>query len=1066
MVPPSKFNRGDGSLDERAAPSNNLWVGNLTTETNDSDLMQLFARYGALDSVTTYSARSFAFVFFKRVEDAKAAKDSLQGTLLRGTPIKIEFARPAKPCKHLWIGGISPTVSKEELEEEFFKFGKIEDFKFVRDRSTAYVEYARLEDAAQAMRNMNGKQIGGDQIRVDFLRSQPLRREQGPVSHDLRDGSFLGRNAGFSDTHLGYKRPHPQSSMARNDDSQPSNVLWVGYPPSVQMDEQMLHNAMILFGEIERIKSFPSRNYSFVEFRSVDEARRAKVGLQGRLFNDPRITIMFSNSELAPGKDYPGSFPGMKGPRPEMFFSDHPFRPQMDVLGHNHPMLPNNFSGPLQTGGALGQNMPMRSLGAQGSFDPMHPGPEFKDFHGMQDANAKPPEPNWRRLSPSPGMRTSPAPGIRQPMMPGSGSWDVYDASHFQRDVKRSRLDSSLSIDDATFPPRKIDESGLGLEQSYSLGSVTGRGASGAFLNVEGRNRLSPVGTRLSAAGSGLGHVDTDCIWRGVIAKGGTPVCHARCVPIGKGIGTELPEVVNCSARTGLDMLTKHYAEAIGFDIVFFLPDSEDDFASYTEFLRYLGSKDRAGVAKFDDGTTLFLVPPSDFLTKVLKVVGPERLYGVVLKLPQQSMHSSQIIDRQTMPQQSMPSSQIVDRQTMPQPSIHSSQIVDRQTMPQQSMHSSQIVDRQTMPQQSMHSSQIVDRQTMTQQSMHSSQIVDRQTIPPPRPDYSLTRPKGEQVMPVDYSRFSHDDSKVPSKQHFLPASESFSVQSSSLDCGSNNTAAVSQAGVALTPELIATLASLLPSATQSSPAEGALSTLGSSTIRPQLPRSFTPSGASSHGLYLESPSSEPAGHSVERLGNPLNPLTQPQVQQYSSFGGTSNQSAQGVFGSTQFQGSAVSLQHQGTLSSRPLANFSVPSQSAHIAVSPSVSHQYQFDVAPDNQKVGMVHATDASMVYGSQAFHQPSNANAMSNQVNFSQPQNVMSLSAEKMNVDHPNQVQQLQSVLSGAGQGTSEDEVDKNQRYQSTLQFAANLLLQIQNQQQPQQTNIPAGRGTGNQL
>ncbi|KAK0572378.1 hypothetical protein LWI29_030732 [Acer saccharum] len=56
--------------------------------------MQAFARYGALDSVTTYSSRSFAFVFFKRVEDAKAAKDALQRFPIRGNPIKIEFARP------------------------------------------------------------------------------------------------------------------------------------------------------------------------------------------------------------------------------------------------------------------------------------------------------------------------------------------------------------------------------------------------------------------------------------------------------------------------------------------------------------------------------------------------------------------------------------------------------------------------------------------------------------------------------------------------------------------------------------------------------------------------------------------------------------------------------------------------------------------------------------------------------------------------------------------------------------------------------------------------------------
>nr|GEU72519.1 flowering time control protein FPA-like [Tanacetum cinerariifolium] len=82
-------------------------------------------------------------------------------------------------------------------------------------------------------------------------------------------------------------------------------------------------------------------------------------------------------------------------------------------------------------------------------------------------------------------------------------------------------------------------------------------------------------------------------------------------------------------------MLAKHYTEAVGFDIVFFLPDSEEDFASYNEFVRYLGDGDRVGVAKFDDGTTLLLVPTSEFLTNVLNVSRLERLYGVVLKFPQ-----------------------------------------------------------------------------------------------------------------------------------------------------------------------------------------------------------------------------------------------------------------------------------------------------------------------------------------------------------------------------------------------------------------------------------------------
>ena len=101
MMMNTRPGRIGGDSDESETPSNNLWVGNLASDVADSDLMDLFAQYGALDSVTSYSSRSYAFVFFKRIEDAKAAKDTLQGADLHGHPIKIEFARPV--CSHQFV---------------------------------------------------------------------------------------------------------------------------------------------------------------------------------------------------------------------------------------------------------------------------------------------------------------------------------------------------------------------------------------------------------------------------------------------------------------------------------------------------------------------------------------------------------------------------------------------------------------------------------------------------------------------------------------------------------------------------------------------------------------------------------------------------------------------------------------------------------------------------------------------------------------------------------------------------------------------------------------------------
>lgn len=66
--------------------------------------MVLFSKYGAVDSVSSYPSRSYAFVYFKRVEDAKKALEALHGTYLRGNSLKIEFARPVCSALRALLG--------------------------------------------------------------------------------------------------------------------------------------------------------------------------------------------------------------------------------------------------------------------------------------------------------------------------------------------------------------------------------------------------------------------------------------------------------------------------------------------------------------------------------------------------------------------------------------------------------------------------------------------------------------------------------------------------------------------------------------------------------------------------------------------------------------------------------------------------------------------------------------------------------------------------------------------------------------------------------------------------
>ncbi|KAG6526350.1 hypothetical protein ZIOFF_016333 [Zingiber officinale] len=900
--------------------SNTLWVGQLSAETTDSDLMSIFSKHGALDCTTMRSARNYTFMYFRQDEEAKAAKEALQGYVIHGSAIRIEFAKPPRAAKQIWVGGFSSAISKEQLEEEFMQFGKIEEYRFFRDRNSAIIEYYKLDDAIAAHKNMNGKKFAGQQLLVDFLRSQPPRRvclyvamalKEWPDRQDSRNGHLgnlrslpFERVRNFYSSSLGPKWDMPHGVLQ---DGPPSNVLCIRYPPPVQIDEKMLHNAMILFGEIEMIKSFPSGHYSLVVFRSIDEARRAKDGLQGRLFNDPRIQILYSNSELA-------------------------------LPGPGRLIAPNNL---------------LDLLHANRSFGPQ--GPNLRHELGILHPNLLEVDASksipWTYRPPSAlGILPFP-PGLFQDIRSMPDGWDGDDV----RNPKRIRLDSPPSDDD--FRQRRITGSSTMEEQLFLLPRQD--------RSASSRSQLGPY----------LHPSDKDYIWRGVIAKGGTHVCYARCVPIGKGINSPMPSVVNCSARTGLDMLTKHCAEATNFEVVFFLPDSEEDFASYTEFLRYLGLKNRAGVAKLEDGTTLFLVPPSDFLTKVLGVNGPERLYGVVLNMPQQ------------------PPAAVVQQ------------------------------------------SQQIDQEEPNFQKTNN-----------------FVRHNEDQTLRGDYYQSLHEEVVRRSAVEKFPLAqgdEQHMAQPASLNQDNNVAVATSQLKATLTPDLIATLASLIPSNNQSS-ASGAAQLPSNLIVRPTSSYTSTPfqSRRQENQMALSLNSMEQQKQSPH-LGQDFNSQAPP-VSQFPPFT------------TIQIQNPTLTMPQAPAVSTNLLNNYEISHRGQFSAT--QNNQLYQFDNTHGNHdNYGSLTTTNVADSFSSSVQQQPRIGSLSAHSLigNMPQHQPALSISNEKGNPELPNQGQQLQNILPSSTQGTSQGDADKNQRYQSTLQFAANLLLQIQQQQQVN-ASTPTGSGT----
>jgi len=96
---------------------------------------------------------------------------------------KRDFA-PAEPSAKLFIGGLAWAATDEDLNEAFSPFGELVSASVVkypdtgRSKGFAFVEYASVEEATKAKEEMDGKELAGRAIKVDFARPREKREDR------------------------------------------------------------------------------------------------------------------------------------------------------------------------------------------------------------------------------------------------------------------------------------------------------------------------------------------------------------------------------------------------------------------------------------------------------------------------------------------------------------------------------------------------------------------------------------------------------------------------------------------------------------------------------------------------------------------------------------------------------------------------------------------------------------------------------------------------------------------------------------------------------------------------
>ncbi|KAE8671813.1 Protein MEI2-like 2 [Hibiscus syriacus] len=175
-------------------PSRTLFVRNINSNVEDSELRALFEHYG--DIRTLYTAckhRGFVMISYYDIRAARTAMRALQNKPLRRRKLDIHFSIPKdNPSEKdvnqgtLVVFNLDPSVSNDDLRQIFGVYGEVKEIRETPyKRHHKFIEFYDVRAAEQALKSLNRSDIAGKRIKLEPSRPGGARRNKSPVFENM-----------------------------------------------------------------------------------------------------------------------------------------------------------------------------------------------------------------------------------------------------------------------------------------------------------------------------------------------------------------------------------------------------------------------------------------------------------------------------------------------------------------------------------------------------------------------------------------------------------------------------------------------------------------------------------------------------------------------------------------------------------------------------------------------------------------------------------------------------------------------------------------------------------------
>uniref|UniRef100_A0AAR2K3R7 RRM domain-containing protein n=1 Tax=Pygocentrus nattereri TaxID=42514 RepID=A0AAR2K3R7_PYGNA len=179
-----------------------MFIGGLSWDTSKKDLTDYLSKFGEVLDCTiktdpmTGRSRGFGFVLFKDAESVdrvlELKEHKLDGKLI--DPKRAKAMKGKEPPKKVFVGGLHPETTEDQVREYFGAFGDIENIELPVDSKTnerrgfCFVTYVEEEPVQKLLENRY-HQIGSGKCEIKVAQPKEVYRQQ----QNRSDRGFGGR---------------------------------------------------------------------------------------------------------------------------------------------------------------------------------------------------------------------------------------------------------------------------------------------------------------------------------------------------------------------------------------------------------------------------------------------------------------------------------------------------------------------------------------------------------------------------------------------------------------------------------------------------------------------------------------------------------------------------------------------------------------------------------------------------------------------------------------------------------------------------------------------------------